>query len=301
MIKLYPKANDSAKHGQSNYLMQKKLEKDERIKVLENKILVEKFNSTDLSELFYLISSYKDYEKMLYIASELEKIYPASSISANTFGMVHYYKSNYEEAIKFFQTAIKRNEFYLDAHNNLACTYGQLEDYSTAVKILEDRTDEVGVLNLVTAYLSLGCFDKAELKLSKFLKENTSSADAFFIMGKIALENPESGNSALVYFNKAQDLQGVSIEILSQKFIYYTLKFQFDKAIKESKSLLKLDPDNILANLFLGAIHGYYNHLKQAEYHLNKVLGQNDVPYYLEPLIEESRNFIKAINEIKGA
>ena len=97
---------------------------------------------------------------------------PTPELSARNLGQAYFEEQNYEEALKWFQTAVKRNIKYSDAQLGLAESLLALNRSEEAVVQLEAANnylpeDNGILLALGNAYFKVGRFTEARAKLER--------------------------------------------------------------------------------------------------------------------------------------
>ena len=175
-------------------------------------------------------------------------------------------KSNIEKAVEHFDQAIEKDSNYALAHLGLAESYVNLGDWgilpsveaypkareaaSRALEIDNSLSEAYCVLAMVK-YTFDWDWEKAEelFKLSISLKPNYSVAHKEYGLYLTKLKRFDEAHKEL---KKAQELDPVSLAILSQ--VTWPLRYsgQYDEAIKGLKQVLQMDPDFDPAQNYLG-------------------------------------------------
>jgi tetratricopeptide (TPR) repeat protein len=106
---------------------------------------------------------------------------PTPELSARNLGQAYFEEQNYQEALQWFQTAVKRNNKYPDAHLGLAECLLALNRSEEAVVQLEAASNHVPddnniLLALGNAYFKVGRFTEARAKLERVAKADPTGA-----------------------------------------------------------------------------------------------------------------------------
>jgi tetratricopeptide (TPR) repeat protein len=106
---------------------------------------------------------------------------PTPELSARNLGQAYFEEQNYAEALTWFQTSVKRNTKYPDAHLGLAECLLALNRSEEAVVQLEAASNHVPddnniLLALGNAYFKVGRFTEARAKLERVAKADPTGA-----------------------------------------------------------------------------------------------------------------------------
>ena len=115
--------------------------------------------------------------KREYIQAFGEATNPTPELSARNLGQAYFDEQNFAEALKWYQTAVKRNSKYADAHLGLADSLLALNRGEEAVVQLESASNHVPDNNdilvaLGDAYFKVGRFTEARAKLEHVAKRD---------------------------------------------------------------------------------------------------------------------------------
>jgi tetratricopeptide (TPR) repeat protein len=106
---------------------------------------------------------------------------PTPELSARNLGQAYFDEQNFPEALKWYQTAVKRNSKYPDAHLGLAASLLALNRAEEAVIQLESASNHVPDNNdilvaLGDAYFKVGRFSEARARLEQVAKSDPTGA-----------------------------------------------------------------------------------------------------------------------------
>lgn len=123
----------------------------------------------------------RDEAKKEFLRAFGEPTNPTPELSARNLGQVYFEERNYADALKWFQTSVKRNNKYADAHLGLAESLLALGRLEEAVVQLEAASHHVeGDLNILVAlgdaYFRAGRFGEARAKLEQVAKKDPTGA-----------------------------------------------------------------------------------------------------------------------------
>jgi len=195
-------------------------------------------------------------------------------------------KSNIEKAVEYFDKAIEKDSNYALAHLGLAESYVNLGDWgylpsveaypkareaaNRALEIDNSLSEAYCVLAMVK-YIFDWDWEKAEelFKLSISLKPNYSVAHKEYGLYLTKLMRFDEAHKEL---KKAQELDPVSLVVLSQATWPYYHSGNYVEAIKQLKQVLEMDPDFGPAQSYLAYCYFWSGMFDEAS-ELNQKLG----------------------------
>jgi len=142
----------------------------------------------------------------------------------NKKGIIFYRKSDYQEALYYFKSAIKTGDSMVIAHcySNIGSLYVNLgknniasEYYFKALRINENNNFEEGIadvrLNLANVFISLGEYNSAldfQIKSLQYFQDNDYKTETGYCLSNIGLVYLELKeiDTALYYFNRALEI-----------------------------------------------------------------------------------------------
>ena len=185
-------------------------------------------------------------------------------------------EERFEEAEKFYYSALEAQPTNLDAHNNL------------------------GVL-----LTTLGKFDEAIARYKKAIELKPDYTEAHFNLG-IALNEHGKLDEAEICFKKVIELKPNYVDAYNN--LGHTLQKigKFDEAEAIYKKVIKLNPNSVQAYIFLGAILSRLGRLSESKEYYEKVLDINPKSFedynnlgvalsQLDRFEEAEKNYRKAI------
>jgi len=166
-------------------------------------------------------------------------------------------KSNMEKAVECFDKAIEKDSNYALAHLGLAESYVNLGDWEVLPSVeaypkareaanraleIDNSLSEAYCVLAMVKYTFDWDWEKAEelFKLSISLKPNYSVAHKEYGLYLTKLKRFDEARKEL---KKAQELDPVSLAILSQATWPLRYSGKYNEAIKELKQVLQMDPD----------------------------------------------------------
>ena len=92
----------------------------------------------------------------------------------NNLGLVLKQKKNYKEALLNYQSALKINKYYTECYNNMGVLYDQLGEYNDAVKAFTqainlDNNYKESYFNLAVTYEKMGDYKLAQKNYNRYL------------------------------------------------------------------------------------------------------------------------------------
>jgi len=185
----------------------------------------------EMSDISTDYSSIHDYSNaMIYIDSAImltelsdDKIAKANYL--NKKGIIYYKLADYQQALHFFNTAIKNGNdslFIAQCYSNIGSVYVNLGNYDVAsnyyfnaLKINENNNFEEGIadvyLNMSNVYMSMEEFASAldfQLKALEYYINNDNKSEAGYCLSNIGLVYLDLNkvDTAIHYFNRALEI-----------------------------------------------------------------------------------------------
>ncbi len=190
----------------------------------------------------------------------------------NMLGVIYRLDSRIKDAIKAFERALKLNPGYLEAATNLAITYNDIGQYEKARNVLnkvkapshakslkevEDKLITSKLANMHAQigdlYVEINNVDAAIEEYHKALKLQPAFVD---IKTKLAIALREKGliAQAIKELEEAKFIHADYIPARVNLGILYYLMRRLDDAVVEWESVLKHEPKNGIATMYLNAV-----------------------------------------------
>ncbi|MGB9735216.1 MAG: tetratricopeptide repeat protein [bacterium] len=190
----------------------------------------------------------------------------------NMLGVIYHLGGRIKDAIRSFEKALKINPGYMEAATNLAITYNDIGQYekannvlnkakgssrSKSIKEMEDKLIKSKLANLhaqiADLYVEIGGYDNAIEEYQKALDLQPTFVD---IKTKLAIAYREKGMlaQAIKELEEAKFINADYIPARVNLGILYYLMRRLDDAIAEWESVLKYDPKNSIANMYLNIV-----------------------------------------------
>jgi tetratricopeptide (TPR) repeat protein len=120
--------------------------------------------------------------KSEYLKAFGEATNPTPELSARNLGQAYFEEQNFAEALKWYQTAVKRNAKYPDSHLGLAASLLALNRSEEAVVQLVAASNHVPDNNAILvalgdAYFKVGRFTEARARLEQVAKSDPTGPD----------------------------------------------------------------------------------------------------------------------------
>lgn len=221
-----------------------------------------------LGKEFFLKNKYDIALQHLIIFEERNKNY---ADVYNMLGVMLQLNGKTKDAIKSFEKAMKINPGYMEAATNLAVTYNDIGQYekaknainkaresshSSSIKEMENRLVKSKLANMHAEigdlYIDINDGDAAIEEYQKALKLQPTFVD---IKTKLAIALREKGMIAQA-IKELEEAKFINADYLPSRVnlgILYYLMNRFDDAVVEWESVLKYDPNNGIAKMYLTA------------------------------------------------
>ena len=186
-----------------------------------------------------------NYKKVLEGCRSLNKKVPKNSFILNLAGMACQNLQNHHKAINFFESAIKADNSNIAAMNNLANSLKYLEEYSEAEEIYKKiLIKNPNYINVYNNYANL----KSDIN-------DIEGAIKLYEQGLIVAKK-NNINPLLILNHLATSYQS-----LNKK----------EEALNIIDEILKIDPNNVGANVILSSIYKYSNVSEKTTSHISKM------------------------------
>ena len=186
-----------------------------------------------------------NYKKVLEGCRSLNKKVPENSFILNLSGMACQNLQNHHKAINFFESAIKADNSNIAAMNNLASSLKYLEEYSEAEEIYKKiLIKNPNYINVYNNYANL----KSDIN-------DIEGAIKLYEQGLIVAKK-NNINPLLILNHLATSYQS-----LNKK----------EEALNIVDEILKIDPNNVGANVILSSIYKYSNASEKTISHISKM------------------------------
>ncbi len=190
----------------------------------------------------------------------------------NMLGIIYHLSGKIKDAIKAFETSLKLNPGYMEAATNLAITYNDIGQYekannvldkakgssrSKSIKEMENRLIKSKLSNMHAQigdlYAEINSYDDAIEEYHKALNLQPTFVD---IKTKLAVALREKGMiaQAIKELEEAKFINADYIPARVNLGILYYLMRRLDDAVIEWESVLKHEPKNGIATMYLNAV-----------------------------------------------
>ncbi len=192
----------------------------------------------------------------------------------NSLGLAYVGDNRFDEAIKSFKNALKRQRDYPDAHFNLAGAYLQkgaipnaIKHFRRVISLKPDHMDAHG--NLGNALKQKGDFEGAVACYETVIKAQPQRPEAHCNLG-VALQELGQTEQALAAYRRAIDLKPDYMEAYNNLAQALQNQGQWDEAIDCLQKALSLQPDFTETHSNLGIAYMQKGHPAEAQKHLQE-------------------------------
>lgn len=254
----------------------------------------------------------QEYEKAIQID-------PTYAPAYHGIGTVHFFNSDYEKAFSYYQKALEYNPDYGPSHKFLGLIYVDrkkydeaIEEYHKAIKArpydatpyghLGDvyyffKKDSDKALHFYVECLEKGLDEQGHTPLHYRAGIHTNLGNIYKEKGRLEEATAEYNRVIELYPKYAQKARKHLEELSIQKYLTSGIKFEkenlFDKAEKEYKKVLRVNPDYVQAHYHLGIIYNLQGKDKEAKTSLEKVLELDPEG----PTGKETKKLLQAIRD----
>jgi tetratricopeptide (TPR) repeat protein len=189
--------------------------------------------------------------------SDAVKKAPDDAFMRSNLGIAYAELGRIDEAIKEYQTALKLDHNYAEAHNFLGIAYASqgrldeaIKEYQTAITIKPEYAEVHN--NLGIAYANQGRLDEAIKEYQAALKISSNNVETHNNLG-LAYETRGRINEAIKEYQAAIKIKPDYVEPHNNLGIVYANQGKIDEAIKEFKAVIEIKPDYVEGHNNLGA------------------------------------------------
>jgi protein O-mannosyl-transferase len=182
-------------------------------------------------------------------------------------GYAYYQMRDFETSIEYYKQA-NQNSMTLA---NMALSYYMLGEHGEALTLLK-RALQMNPEN-ITARTNLPMVQQAfNKKLESLQNTDTQDPDHYFDLGNLLVEQ-QKWDAALVYFEKAVELQpDYAGALINAGNCYYMLQ-DYEHAIATFKKVLEIRPDSKIANQNLGHLYGLVGNNEMQRFYEQRARG----------------------------
>lgn len=270
---------------------------DENASSKKNRLIDADFSFVKAKKLY----GEEKYDESHQILLQLELKYPNSESVHNYLGLISLRNQKYYEAQSYFKTAISCDSLYYSAYINYALTSSRLHQYNKAegnyLKAIEvNSSNPKAYFNLGILYNKTENWDKAKKMLERSieLSSGDEKSKSFTFYG-IALLSTYDTLAAIESFNSAIEYKPKSILPRVQLAL---LNEGIPNQEKELLKILKLNPNSLHVNYYLGELYFNSTNYTKAEYHLRKALKKSTDD---ENIISKLSSILISQNRLKEA
>ncbi|HHW47385.1 MAG TPA: tetratricopeptide repeat protein [Clostridiaceae bacterium] len=222
-------------------------------------------------------------------------------------GLRYAEKHRFYDAKRFFEKAAKDEPFNADYQFNLACILSELKETRKSNKILKEIIREIDptlaecYFGIACNYFELGNLKKAREYLEKYIQLDINGEfvdEAYDILYYLQLYDSEEGtsrqrektvtrlanegrklldeglyNEACQKFEKAVEFEPCLVGPRNDLAIACFLSGNIDRAVSLASSVIKLDPNNLLANSSLALFYARGKYIEQYKKQLEILAG----------------------------
>jgi tetratricopeptide (TPR) repeat protein len=175
------------------------------------------------------------------------KIKPDAEICCN-LGEIYHLKGQTDQAMKWYQKAVKLNPANAEAQYNLGNIYLEKSQWSMALycydKAIKARPAYAkAYCNKGVVFSQIGVPDRAMAQFRKAIELEPNNLDAYFNIANVMADNGLS-DGAVVYFRKVIELSPQEIIARLRLAELLLEKGKPQEAIAEYQEVLKIDPNN---------------------------------------------------------
>ena len=197
--------------------------------------------------------------------------YKDLDVPYNLMGIISQKKNKFDESVKYFKKAIRKNANFLSAHINLGIAFQILEKNNEAIKsfknaiIINENLYEINN-NIGKLYLRINNPKKAIKYINRSLELNPNYVDAFFALGK-AYEQLKDIRKAINNYKESIKLKNDYHESYFELGEIYRNKKNFKMALKYFKNSNNLKTNIRILECYLGL-----NLKKKYELEIKKII-----------------------------
>ncbi|NPV01170.1 MAG: tetratricopeptide repeat protein [Brevinematales bacterium] len=260
---------------------------------------------------FKLYNDKENAEKNFKKSMELSK---TNSLVYFNLGSIYYNQKRYDEAIRFFNEAIKLRPAYVEALNTRGLCYFWQKDYTKAIMdfsavLVSEPNNPAALVGRAISWVSVNKYTDAKNDVDKALALDPGNRYALNCMGAIYLES-DRFDTALGYFNSALSQDPNFDDALFNRALVYFNTGKYDDALSDMDSLSPLMKQSAIYYQLRSRIYFEKSDYGKAADDAKKALeldGALTTPNYIQGLSAYFRNdysgaagyFTKYIEKIK--
>jgi len=208
--------------------------------------------------------NYREAEPLL---KDILKLNPEYPDVLNKLGVVMSFKGSKEEAVLYFEKALRKNPLYTEASLNLAITYNEMNEFKKAQEVIAKAAQIASPgPNAVDPYISgklanehyrigniymdFGMYEEAVEEFKKALRLHRGLVDVRTKLG-VALRNLKMFDEAVSQFTMAKELNPDYGPARVQLGLTYYMQGSSGLAMQEWEDALKQIPDLKEAQTYL--------------------------------------------------
>ena len=216
-------------------------------------------------------------------SSELCETDEEKASSYNNIGVTYLrYFDDVETALKYYKLALNLYEDELYAQNIVGIYFSNKDDYDSAIYFANLSIDINSRNPSNYSFLSGSYYERARIT-----------------------ENQDDYNKSLDILNKGLEIDPENNMLLTDKALFYYYQNQYEYAINQFLNILKLYPDDIGPNYYLGKIYNIKNEYKEAIKYLTReiIIDPDDPIAYIERglLYQKIEKYNKALYDFNKA
>jgi tetratricopeptide (TPR) repeat protein len=210
-------------------------------------------------------------------------------------GIAYSGSSQFEEAIQCFQRAIKINQNFGGAYYNLGNTYFAmgLPHLATKqfLKTIEIQPNNYMAYNgLGSSFIERAMYIEAKDSLEELTKINPDFAPAYTKIG-LSLVALGKKSEALAYFDKASEIDSKDAGPWFIRHLCHYQNTELNLALECVDNAVKIEPNNIKYQFFLGMLLDYADNPKLAQKYFDDIPKDDEkISFYLD-----SWDYIKSV------
>lgn len=194
------------------------------------------------------------YPQAMFYLLEAQKLSPDDPVISNNLGLVYFVKKEFNEALPYFQRAIKLDGTYTDAKNNCGRTLVELNRADEAITVLTDAiadvtysTPEKAYANLGLAYIRKGNLQDAVKMLNKSIASNNKFCTGYNYYGQALFQMGKYSAASEAFENALQLCENRYDEAHYYSALSYFKNGQKEKAEGRFKEVIRLYPQSEFA------------------------------------------------------
>ena len=187
------------------------------------------------------------------------RYHPNYTIIWNNLGSAYMQDNKLDETIAAFKRVVEIDESYVGAHYNLSLAYKKSGQVELAKRQIE-RLNSIDPIFLGNMYLGSGIFDEAALEFHKAIRRDPNNTEAHFKLAE-AWQRQDKIDKAIQMYKRTIELQPVHVEAYMALAELYRNKGEMDEAISTYEAALQAIPrkmDKLYEDVLLYSDLGIY-------------------------------------------